>query len=229
MSLRWIQENKEAPTCDEESSDIDDSATDDSYDTDSSLDKNDNENSVNQPRKKRNTTRHPTTTVIFDENGKPVYKTNQLDKSSAGCILWDPRSSVDNPAYGCRLIKFFCRTGYHLTVSPAGFVRGQTNINDQIALFNVTSVSFGVIRIQNPETGHYLAFNKKGHLYGELKHNKDNTEWEQWSIGNYEAFRSRKYAKESWWIGIKKNGRPKSGPKTAWGQKAIQFTVIGYN
>lgn len=69
MSLRWIQENKEAPTCDEESSDIDDSATDDSYDTDSSLDKNDNENSVNQPRKKRNTTRHPTTTVIFDENG----------------------------------------------------------------------------------------------------------------------------------------------------------------
>lgn len=61
----------------------------------------------------------------------PVYKTNQEDKSSA-CILWDPRNSIQNPAYRCRLIKLFCRTGYHLTVSPAGFVRGQNNINDQI-------------------------------------------------------------------------------------------------
>ncbi|CAD6201393.1 GSCOCG00000196001-RA-CDS [Cotesia congregata] len=225
MSLRWIQENKEAPTCDEESSDIDDSATDDSYDTDE--DEIDNENSLSQPRNKRNSTRHPTTTVTF-ENGIPVYKTNQEDNSSA-CIVWDPRNSIQNPAYRCRLIKLFCRTGYHLTVSPAGFVRGLNDINDQIALFSITSVSFGVIRIQNPETGHYLAFNKKGHLYGELKENKDNTEWEQWSIGSYEAFRSLKYSAEGWWIGVKKNGRPKSGPKTAWGQRAIQFTVIGYN
>lgn len=63
----------------------------------------------------------------------------------------------------------------------------------------------------------------------QLKENKDNTEWEQWSIGSYEAFRSLKYSAEGWWIGVKKNGRPKSGPKTAWGQRAIQFTVIGYN
>lgn len=36
------------------------------------------------------------------------------------------------------------------------------------ALFNVITVMFGVIKLQNPETGHYLAFNKKGHLYGEV-------------------------------------------------------------
>ena len=35
MSLRWIQANREAPTCDEESSDIDDSDhSDDNYDSD---------------------------------------------------------------------------------------------------------------------------------------------------------------------------------------------------
>lgn len=67
MSLRWIQEHQEAPTCDEESSDIDDSGTDDSYDTDASSDKNDN-GDYNRPRKKRETNRAPTTTVTFDNN-----------------------------------------------------------------------------------------------------------------------------------------------------------------
>lgn len=56
--------------------------------------------------------------------------------------------------------------------------------------------------------------------------NKDNTEWEQWNVGSYDAFRSRKYANYGWWIGIKKNGRAKPGPKTRWGQKAIQFLAI---
>lgn len=56
--------------------------------------------------------------------------------------------------------------------------------------------------------------------------NNDNTEWEQWSIGTYDAFRSRKYVHYGWWIGIKKNGRAKPGPKTSWGQKAIQFSAI---
>lgn len=54
----------------------------------------------------------------------------------------------------------------------------------------------------------------------------DNTEWEQWSIGAYDAFRSRKYAHHGWWIGIKRNGRAKPGWKTSWGQKAIQFSAI---
>lgn len=64
MSLRWIQENKTAPTCDEESSDIDDSGTDESYDSNISLNNDDNNQRV-----KRHTTRHSTTTVTFDENG----------------------------------------------------------------------------------------------------------------------------------------------------------------
>uniref|UniRef100_A0A0C9PP81 Fibroblast growth factor n=2 Tax=Fopius arisanus TaxID=64838 RepID=A0A0C9PP81_9HYME len=224
MSLRWIQENRVAPTCDEESSDIENSGTDDSYDTDLSIN---NDDSSGKRREKRNTTRHSTTTVTFDENGTTI-DTNIVEKPSP-CLMWDPRTSVQNPAYQCRLIKLFCRTGYHLTVSPVGRVAGQKNPDDQIALFNVSSVSFGVIRIQNSETGHFLAFNEKGHLYGEVKEHKDNTEWEQWSIGSYEAFRSHKFATKGWWIGIKKNGRPKAGLKTQWGQKAVQFLVIGHH
>lgn len=76
MSLRWIHENLEAPTCDEECSDIDDSCSDDSYDTDLSVQENDEAKTENgkgivvrDVRKKRETRRHPTTTVTFDGNG----------------------------------------------------------------------------------------------------------------------------------------------------------------
>lgn len=37
------------------------------------------------------------------------------------------------------------------------------------ALLHATPVSFGVIRIQSVETRLYLAFNKKGRLYGEVR------------------------------------------------------------
>lgn len=74
MSLRWIHENLEAPTCDEECSDIDDSCSDDSYDTELSLQEDDDvvENGkkiAHDVRKKRETKRPSTTTVTFDGNG----------------------------------------------------------------------------------------------------------------------------------------------------------------
>lgn len=77
MSLRWIHENLEAPTCDEECSDIDDSCSDDSYDTELSLSEEENEKDVmengksiaREGRKKRETRRAPISTVTFDGNG----------------------------------------------------------------------------------------------------------------------------------------------------------------
>lgn len=84
MSLRWIHENLEAPTCDEECSDIDDSCSDDSYDSDLSIGEEKgtrNEKEINGDRRgKRETRRHPTTTVKFDENGYlPVIRNYRRD------------------------------------------------------------------------------------------------------------------------------------------------------
>ncbi|XP_076623748.1 fibroblast growth factor 1 [Colletes latitarsis] len=229
MSLRWIHENLEAPTCDEECSDIDDSCSDDSYDSDLSIVEEKgttNEKEINGDRRgKRETRRHPTTTVKFNENGIPHFITTKSVKPPP-CVIWDPRKPAENPIYNCLVIKLFCRTGYHLAITDSGRVRGLSGTNEQHALLHIIPVSFGVIRIQSIETSLYLAFNKKGRLYGEPNINKDNTEWEQWNVGSYDAFRSRKYANHGWWIGIKKNGRAKPGPKTRWGQKAIQFLAI---
>ncbi|XP_033326129.1 fibroblast growth factor 1 [Megalopta genalis] len=228
MSLRWIHENLEAPTCDEECSDIDDSCSDDSYDSDLSIGEEKgakNEKEINGDRRVKRETRRRTTTVKFDENGTPHFVTTASVKP-APCIIWDPRKLTENPVYNCLVIKLFCRTGYHLAVSNSGRVQGLSGTNEPHALFHIIPVSFGIIRMQSIETDLYVAFNKKGRLYGERNVNKDNTEWEQWNVGSYDAFRSRKYANHGWWIGIKKNGRAKPGQKTRWGQKAIQFLAI---
>lgn len=74
MSLRWIHENLEAPTCDEECSDIDDSCSDDSYDMELSPQENEDvtengKGDARDGRMKRETRRGPTSTVTFDANG----------------------------------------------------------------------------------------------------------------------------------------------------------------
>jgi len=76
MSLRWIHENLEAPTCDEECSDIDDSCSDDSYDTELSFQEEDDltENGKDEKgiacdekkKKKKKTRRALISTVTFD-------------------------------------------------------------------------------------------------------------------------------------------------------------------
>lgn len=224
MSLRWIHENLEAPTCDEECSDIDDSCSDDSYDSDLSIDEekgSGNEKEINGDcRKKRETRRQQAGTVKTKH-----YHKSELGKHSP-CVIWDPRKPAQNPVYNCVVIKLFCRTGYHLGVSNSGRVRGFSTTNEPHALLHIIPVAFGVIRIQSIQTSLYLAFNKKGRLYGEPNGNKDITEWEQWNVGSYDAFRSRKYQNSGWWIGIKKNGRAKPGPRTCWGQKSIQFLAL---
>lgn len=41
--------------------------------------------------------------------------------------------------------------------------------------------------------------------------------------GSYNTYLSRKYAHLGWYLGIRKSGKVKKGPKTAYGQKAIKF------
>ena len=71
MSLRWIHENLEPPNVDEECSDIDDSCSEGSYDSDlmpAGGDDNSNNNNNGTARTKREMIRH-TTTITFDKSG----------------------------------------------------------------------------------------------------------------------------------------------------------------
>lgn len=72
-NLRQIYENLKAPTCDKECSDIDDSCSDDSCDMELFLQEADvmknEKNIARNDRKKRETRRASTSTVMFDGNG----------------------------------------------------------------------------------------------------------------------------------------------------------------
>lgn len=73
-----------------------------------------------------------TLSILLWISSIPLYNTDKLERTTLPCVLWDPRKSIQNPAYQCQLIKFFCRTGYHLTISTVGRVCGQKNPHDQI-------------------------------------------------------------------------------------------------
>lgn len=40
---------------------------------------------------------------------------------------------------------------------------------------------------------------------------------------HYNTYQPQKYKERSWYVGLKKNGKPKPGPRTHIGQKAVFF------
>lgn len=100
--------------------------------------------------------------------------------------------------------------------------------------------SVGHVRIQGMLTNMFVAMDKKGRLYPEVTikaviyiklyfYQLQPNRWEEGTVfielikGLYNVYLSKKYSHLGWYLGIKKNGKFKRGPKTAWKQKAIQF------
>jgi fibroblast growth factor 1 len=70
-----------------------------------------------------------------------------------------------------------------------------------------------------------LIIKKKYICVGNLQENpmEESTVWVETLHGVYNCYLSRKNAHLGWYLAVKKNGKPKKGKKTWWGQKAIQF------
>ncbi|XP_046491806.1 fibroblast growth factor 1 [Neodiprion pinetum] len=220
MSLRWIQENQEAPIVDEESSDIEDSSgdnTDDQIDL-LSVEEDDVEAEgevAEHRRQKRETFRHPTTTVSLRDIRRKAMEQG-----------YDPNIPMGNPTYG-PVMQLHSMTGYRMAILPCGKVRGLECECSPYAILKVTVLSFDlVVQIEGLETGLFLAMNARGRLYGERNKDKDNTTWQHLTVRSYDSYRSVKYADREWYAGIKSNGRPKNGRKTAINQKATKFLPI---
>ncbi|XP_074528222.1 putative fibroblast growth factor 1 [Halichoeres trimaculatus] len=110
--------------------------------------------------------------------------------------------------------------GYHLRISPDGAVSGGRQENDPYDVLRVKAVSVGVVVIKGEMSGRYLAMNKKGRLYGSQTLNDECYFLEKYEENHYNTYRSQKYG---WYVGLKRNGQPKAGPKTHQGQKAVFF------
>ncbi|KAG5885638.1 hypothetical protein JTB14_012068 [Gonioctena quinquepunctata] len=153
-------------------------------------------------------------------------------------VVWPPPSSssssfavsrnrfgnvTGNPKLGAKM-QLYSKTGYHLAIYPDGKVRGTHDDNDVHTYLEILSSGYpGHIKIRGLLTNLFIAINKKGRMYGEADPMEESTVFIESFRGLYNVYLSRKFAHLGWYIGVKKNGKPKRGPKTAFRQKAVQF------
>ncbi|CAH1388584.1 unnamed protein product [Nezara viridula] len=134
-----------------------------------------------------------------------------------------------NPHYGYRM-RLFSRTGHHLTILPNEKVLGINDDSGDLAEYEILEFTsagdVGEVRIRGVYTNLYLSMDEEGNLYGEENPRDEATIFKESTLGQYNTYLSKKYADKNWYVGIKKNGKPKPAHRTALGQNAIKFLPI---
>ncbi|XP_062867594.1 fibroblast growth factor 1b [Trichomycterus rosablanca] len=133
----------------------------------------------------------------------------------------------DQPSYDA-LKRLYCKNGGHyLRMLPGGTVDGSRQENDAYTVLKVKAVSAGVVVIKGQETGRYLAMDKSGKLHGTCTLNDECYFKEKLEENHYNTYSSQKYQDcGDWYVGIKKSGKMKQGPKTHRSQNAVYFLPI---
>lgn len=123
-----------------------------------------------------------------------------------------------------RLTRLYCMNGgHHLQLLPDGTVQGQRDDRDVHTFLKLRAVDKGVVVIKGEETGRYLAMNSEGRLYSSPTVNEECHFLEKLEENHYNTYQPQKYEEMNWYVALKKNGKPKLGPRTHIGQKAIFF------
>ncbi|XP_049825265.1 fibroblast growth factor 1-like [Aethina tumida] len=121
-------------------------------------------------------------------------------------------------------MQLYSKTEYHLAVYPDGRVFGtkdDTDLHTFLELMPGGGTS--LVKIKGLLSNMYVGMNHKGKLYAEPDPLSDNIIFIEDFQGLYTTYKSKKFEKRGWYIGIKKNGKFKRGRKTKAGQKAIKF------
>ncbi|XP_059202003.1 putative fibroblast growth factor 1 [Centropristis striata] len=123
-----------------------------------------------------------------------------------------------------RLTRLYCMNGgHHLQILPDGTVQGQRDEEDVHTVLKLKAVDRGVVVIQGTEAGRYLAMSDEGRLYSSPTVTDECNFLEKLEENHYNTYMPQKYQERNWYVALKKNGKPKPGPRTHIGQKAIFF------
>ncbi|XP_028271451.1 putative fibroblast growth factor 1 [Parambassis ranga] len=123
-----------------------------------------------------------------------------------------------------RRTRLYCMNGgHHLQILPDGTVQGQREDGDVHTVLKLRSVDRGVVVIQGTEASRYLAMSDEGRLYSSPTVNDECYFLERLEENHYNTYQPQKYQDRKWYVGLKKNGKPKLGPRTHIGQKAVFF------
>ncbi|XP_053573137.1 fibroblast growth factor 1 [Bombina bombina] len=116
--------------------------------------------------------------------------------------------------------------GYFLRILPDGVVDGTRDRDDMHIKMQLNAESVGVVCIKSTESENYLAMDSTGLLYGSLTLSEECLFLETLEENHYNTYKSKKYAEQNWFVGLKKNGTCKKGSRTHYGQKAILFLPL---
>ncbi|NXU80351.1 FGF1 factor, partial [Oreotrochilus melanogaster] len=83
----------------------------------------------------------------------------------------------------------------------------------------LSAESVGEVYIKSTHSGHYLAMDPTGMLYGSQLLGEECLFLERLEENHYNTYKN-------WFVGLKKNGSSKLGPRTHYGQKAILFLPL---
>ncbi|XP_060522356.1 fibroblast growth factor 1-like [Cylas formicarius] len=148
-------------------------------------------------------------------------------------VVWPPPSTSSasrhatrqgNVGFGSKM-QLFSKTGYFLAVYADGRVRGTRDENDPHTFLEIVEGG-GLpehVMIRGMLTNSYVAMDRTGRLYAEPDPNSTSAIFVESFQGSYNVYLSRNWAHLGWYLGIKKSGKFKRGPKTKLGQKAIRF------
>ncbi|XP_034454578.1 putative fibroblast growth factor 1 [Hippoglossus hippoglossus] len=138
--------------------------------------------------------------------------------------LEDPQAVEAGPRDHRRLTRLYCMNGgHHLQILPDGTVQGRREDGDAHTVLKIRSVDRGVVVIQGTEAGRYLAMSDEGRLYSSPTVSDESYFLEKLEENHYNTYRPQKHQESNWYVALKKNGKPKLGPRTHIGQKAVFF------
>ncbi|NXQ66656.1 fibroblast growth factor 1 [Molothrus aeneus] len=121
----------------------------------------------------------------------------------------------------------YCSNGGHfLRILPDGTVDGTRDRSDEHIQLQLSAESVGVVHIRSTRSGQYLAMDTKGLLYGSQLLGEECLFLERLEENHYNTYVSKMHADKNWFVGLKKNGNSKLGPRTHYGQKAILFLPL---
>nr|1QQL_A Chain A, FIBROBLAST GROWTH FACTOR 7/1 CHIMERA [Rattus norvegicus] len=125
-----------------------------------------------------------------------------------------------------RVRRLFCRTQWYLRIDKRGKVKGTQEMRNSYNIMEIRTVAVGIVAIKGVESEYYLAMNKEGKLYAKQTPNEECLFLERLEENHYNTYISKKHAEKNWFVGLKKNGSCKRGPRTHYGQKAILFLPL---
>ncbi|XP_022098989.1 fibroblast growth factor 1-like [Acanthaster planci] len=122
------------------------------------------------------------------------------------------------------LREYYCKSGYYLKINADGEVGGAEKSGDKNAVFEVSTVTCGVITMKAVNSGMYLAVDNNGKTHGKAQLDASCEFVEKFDpSGCYTVFQPRRFAAEGWHVALGRQGQARPAHKIEDDQKCAWF------